>query len=66
MNSVTSIVTYPLANALIFRTTLSWGKSHFRRLAPHGFGQTQRNHFDRYDHDSGSHQERRGSRHTGC
>ena len=23
------------------RTTLSWGKSHFRRFAPQGFGQTQ-------------------------
>ena len=41
VDSVTSIVTYPLASALETRTTLSWGKSHFRRFAPQGFGQTQ-------------------------
>ena len=41
VDSVTSIVTYPLASALEARTTLSWGKSHFRRFAPQGFGQTR-------------------------
>jgi len=41
VNSLTSLVTYPLGPSLESRTTLSWGKSHFRRFAPQGFGQTQ-------------------------
>ena len=41
VDSVTSQVTYPLAEAVESRTTLSWGKSHFQRFAPQGFGQTQ-------------------------
>lgn len=41
VNSVTSVITYPLAEGLDTSTTLSWGKSHFRRFAPRGFGQTQ-------------------------
>ena len=40
VDSVTSQVTYPLGDALESRTTLSWGKSRFRRFAPQGFGQT--------------------------
>jgi iron complex outermembrane receptor protein len=40
VDSVTSLVTYPVADSLESRTTLSLGKSHFRRLAPKGFGQT--------------------------
>jgi outer membrane receptor protein involved in Fe transport len=41
VDSVTSQITYPLGDALESRTTLSWGKSHFRRFAPQGFGQTR-------------------------
>jgi outer membrane receptor protein involved in Fe transport len=41
VDSVTSLITYDLAGGLESRTTLSWGRSHFRRLAPDGFGQTQ-------------------------
>jgi len=41
VDSLTSVVTYPLGPSLESRTTLSWGKSHFRRFAPQGFGQTQ-------------------------
>ena len=40
-DSVTSAITYKLGNALESRTILSWGRSHFRRYAPAGFGQTQ-------------------------
>ena len=32
---------FPIDRRLESRTTLSWGKSHFRRFAPEGFGQTQ-------------------------
>jgi outer membrane receptor protein involved in Fe transport len=41
VDSVTSVATYPLGPVLGWRTTLSWGKSQFRRFAPQGFGQTQ-------------------------
>jgi len=41
VDSVTSEISFPIAGALESRTTLSWGKSHFRRFAPEGFGQTQ-------------------------
>jgi iron complex outermembrane receptor protein len=41
VDSITSLISYPLGEALESRTTLSWGKSHFRRFAPQGFGQTQ-------------------------
>ena len=41
VNSLTSAITYPLGSSVDSRTTLSWGKSHFRRFAPQGFGQTQ-------------------------
>jgi len=41
VDSVTSAVTYDIAEGLQSRTTLSWGRSHFRRYAPVGFGQTQ-------------------------
>ena len=41
VDSVTSAVAYTLAQGLESRTTLSWGRSHFRRYAPIGFGQTQ-------------------------
>ena len=41
VDSVTSTISYPLSDALESRTTLTWGKSHFRRFAPHGYGQTQ-------------------------
>jgi iron complex outermembrane recepter protein len=40
VDSVTSAIGYALTDALESRTTLSWGRSHFRRLAPVGFGQT--------------------------
>ena len=39
-DSITSQVTIPLGRVTESRTTLSWGRSHFRRFAPHGFGQT--------------------------
>jgi outer membrane receptor protein involved in Fe transport len=41
VDSLTSLVTYPLSDTLEMRSTLSWGRSHFRRFAPRGFGQTQ-------------------------
>jgi len=41
VDSVTSAITYDFGDGLESRTTLSWGKSHFRRFAPQGFGQTQ-------------------------
>jgi outer membrane receptor protein involved in Fe transport len=40
VDSVTTLASVPLASALNSRTTLSWGRSHFRRFAPQGFGQT--------------------------
>jgi outer membrane receptor protein involved in Fe transport len=41
VDSVTGTITYPLADGLESRTTLSAGRSHFQRFAPQGFGQTQ-------------------------
>jgi outer membrane receptor protein involved in Fe transport len=41
VDSLTAIGTYPIADGVEWRTTLSRGKEHFRRFAPQGFGQTQ-------------------------
>jgi outer membrane receptor protein involved in Fe transport len=41
VDSVTALVTYAISDSLESRTTLSWGRSHFRRFAPQGFGQTR-------------------------
>lgn len=40
VDSLTSVITYPLGAETSSRTTFSWGTSHFRRFAPQGFGQT--------------------------
>jgi outer membrane receptor protein involved in Fe transport len=41
VDSITNTISYPLGDALESRTTLTWGKSHFRRFAPEGYGQNQ-------------------------
>ena len=41
VDSLTTTATYPITDALESRTTLSWGRSRFRRFAPQGFGQTR-------------------------
>ncbi len=41
VDSVTGAVSFPLAESLESRTTVSWGDSSFERRAPHGFGQTE-------------------------
>lgn len=41
VDSVTSLVTYPIAQELESRTTFSRGWLHYRRLAPPGFGQNR-------------------------
>ena len=41
VDSVTTIATYDVTDVLESRTTLSWGRSRFRRFAPQGFGQTR-------------------------
>jgi len=40
VDSLTTLVSYDLSSELQSRTTLSWGKTHYQRLAPVGFGQT--------------------------
>ncbi len=47
VDSVTTTATYPLADAVESRTTLTWGRSRFRRFAPQGFGQTRIGGHDR-------------------
>ncbi|WP_028969430.1 TonB-dependent receptor [Sphingomonas sp. URHD0057] len=41
VDSVTTTATYPFTDAIESRTTLTWGRSRFRRFAPQGFGQTR-------------------------
>jgi len=47
VDSVTSAITYRIDDGLESRTTLSWGRSRFRRFAPAGFGQTDMHGRDR-------------------
>ena len=40
VDSATAVISLPVTAALESRTTLGWGKTNYRRFAPHGFGQT--------------------------
>jgi outer membrane receptor protein involved in Fe transport len=47
VDSLTTLVSYNLTNRLASRTTLSFGRTHYQRLAPVGFGQTNVHGHDR-------------------
>ena len=47
VNSATALITYRISPPLEWRTTLAWGDTRFRRLAPQGLGQTHINGRDR-------------------
>lgn len=47
VDSLTTLVSYDVTATLASRTTLSWGRTHYQRLAPVGYGQTNVHGTDR-------------------